>query len=186
MSRDGIDIAIRTGSTQTGEVIAPRSAATVADSMRAYLKKRQTEASDESGETSHHHHQHCATAQRLAVFVDGKSVVRHHGQLRASSTAILRKWRWPASICRVHDLIAAPLVQRGDLIGVTKVPIQPGGAGLRDDAATAAPVAENSGVRGLLGGGCRNSPTPSGSERVTLQVNATNVFPDFRRFGHFG
>ena len=42
-----------------------------------------------------------------------------HGQLRASSTAITQEMALAGlGICRVHDLIAAPLVRRGDLIEV--------------------------------------------------------------------
>jgi len=64
-----------------------------------------------------------STAPRLndwPFVIDGKTVVRPmHGHLRASSTAITQEMALAGlGICRVHDLIAAPLVRRGELIEV--------------------------------------------------------------------
>ncbi len=123
MSRDGIDIAIRTGSTQTDEVVAKQisSHGRRLYASPAYLKKH--------GKPKHpddlvkHRIITTSTAPRLndwPFIIDGKSVIRPmHGQLRASSTGITQTMVLAGlGICRVHDLIAAPFVQRGELIEV--------------------------------------------------------------------
>ena len=123
MSRDGIDIAIRTGSTQTEEVIARQigSHGRRLYASPAYLKKHGKPKHPD--DLAKHRIITTTTAPRLndwPFLLDGKSVVRPmHGQLRASSTAITQEMALAGlGICRVHDLIAAPLVRRGDLIEV--------------------------------------------------------------------
>ena len=123
MSRDGIDIAIRTGSTQTEEVIARQigSHGRRLYASPAYLKKHGKPKHPD--DLAKHRIITTSTAPRLndwPFLLDGKSVVRPmHGQLRASSTAITQEMALAGlGICRVHDLIAAPLVRRGDLIEV--------------------------------------------------------------------
>jgi len=123
MSRDGIDIAIRTGSTQTEEVIARQigSHGRRLYASPTYLKKHGKPKHPD--DLAKHRIITTSTAPRLndwPFLLDGKSVVRPmHGQLRASSTAITQEMALAGlGICRVHDLIAAPLVRRGDLIEV--------------------------------------------------------------------
>lgn len=123
MSRDGIDIAIRTGSTQTEEVIARQigSHGRRLYASPAYLKKHGKPKHPD--DLAKHRIITTSAAPRLndwPFLLDGKSVVRPmHGQLRASSTAITQEMALAGlGICRVHDLIAAPLVRRGDLIEV--------------------------------------------------------------------
>lgn len=123
MSRDGIDIAIRTGSTQTEEVIARQigSHGRRLYASPAYLKKHGKPKHPD--ELAKHRIITTSTAPRLndwPFVLDGKTVVRPmHGHLRASSTAITQEMALAGlGICRVHDLIAAPLVRRGELIEV--------------------------------------------------------------------
>ena len=123
MSRDGIDIAIRTGSTQTEEVIARQigSHGRRLYASPAYLKKHGKPKHPD--DLAKHRIITTSTAPRLndwPFVIDGKMVVRPmHGQLRASSTAITQEMALAGlGICRVHDLIAAPLVRRGELIEV--------------------------------------------------------------------
>jgi len=123
MSRDGIDIAIRTGSTQTEEVIARQigSHGRRLYASPAYLKKQGKPKHPD--DLARHRIITTSTAPRLndwPFVIDGKNVVRPmHGHLRASSTAITQEMALAGlGICRVHDLIAAPLVQRGELIEV--------------------------------------------------------------------
>jgi len=123
MSRDGIDIAIRTGSTQTEEVIARQigSHGRRLYASPAYLKKYGKPKHPD--DLAKHRIITTSTAPRLndwPFVLDGKSVVRPtHGHLRASSTAITQEMALAGlGICRVHDLIAAPLVRRGELIEV--------------------------------------------------------------------
>lgn len=123
MSRDGIDIAIRTGSTQTEEVIARQisSHGRRLYASPAYIK--------EHGKPKHpddlakHRIITTSTAPRLndwPFIIDGKAVTRPmHGQLRASSTSVTQEMALAGlGICRVHDLIAAPLVQKRELVEV--------------------------------------------------------------------
>ncbi|MFO1341552.1 MAG: LysR family transcriptional regulator [Burkholderiales bacterium] len=123
MSRDGIDIAIRTGSTQTEEVIARQigSHGRRLYASPAYLKKHGKPKHPD--DLAKHRIITTSTAPRLndwPFVLDGKTVVRPmHGHLRASSTAITQEMALAGlGICRVHDLIAAPLVRRGELIEV--------------------------------------------------------------------
>jgi len=123
MSRDGIDIAIRTGSTQTEEVIARQigSHGRRLYASPAYLKKHGKPKHPD--DLAKHRIITTSTAPRLndwPFVIDGKMVVRPtHGQLRASSTAITQEMALAGlGICRVHDLIAAPLVRRGELVEV--------------------------------------------------------------------
>ncbi|WP_395705744.1 LysR family transcriptional regulator [Casimicrobium huifangae] len=123
MSRDGIDIAIRTGSTQTEEVIAGQigSHGRRLYASPAYLKKHGKPKHPD--DLAKHRIITTSTAPRLndwPFVLDGKTVVRPmHGHLRASSTAITQEMALAGlGICRVHDLIAAPLVRRGELIEV--------------------------------------------------------------------
>lgn len=123
MSRDGIDIAIRSGSTQTEEVIAKQigSHGRRLYASPAYVKER--------GKPKHpddlagHSVITTSTVPRLndwPFIIDGKRVIRPmHGRLRASSTSVTQVMALAGlGICRVHDLIAAPLVQRGELVEV--------------------------------------------------------------------
>ena len=123
MSRDGIDIAIRSGSTQTDEVVAKQisSHGRRLYASPAYLKKH--------GKPKHPDdlakHRIITTSAALRLndwpfIIDGKSVTRPmHGQLRASSTGVTQAMVLAGlGICRVHDLIAAPFVQRGELTEV--------------------------------------------------------------------
>ena len=123
MSRDGIDIAIRTGSPQTEEVIARQigSHGRRLYASPAYLKKHGKPKHPD--DLAKHRIITTSTAPRLndwPFVLDGKTVVRPmHGHLRASSTAITQEMALAGlGICRVHDLIAAPLVRRGELIEV--------------------------------------------------------------------
>ena len=123
MSRDGIDIAIRTGSTQTEEVVAKQisSHGRRLYASPAYLKKHGKPKHPD--ELVQHRIITTSTAPRLndwPFIIDGKSVIRPmHGQLRASSTGITQTMVLAGlGICRVHDLIAAPFVQRGELVEV--------------------------------------------------------------------
>ena len=123
MSRDGIDIAIRTGSTQTEEVIARQigSHGRRLYASPAYLKKHGKPKHPD--DLAKHRIITTSTAPRLndwPFVLDGKTVVRPmHGHLRASSTAITQEMALAGlGICRVHDLIAAPLVRRGELVEV--------------------------------------------------------------------
>ena len=123
MSRDGIDIAIRTGSTQTEEVIARQigSHGRRLYASPAYLKKHGKPKHPD--DLAKHRIITTSTAPRLndwPFVLDCKTVVRPmHGHLRASSTAITQEMALAGlGICRVHDLIAAPLVRRGELIEV--------------------------------------------------------------------
>ncbi|MBL8309812.1 MAG: LysR family transcriptional regulator [Burkholderiales bacterium] len=123
MSRDGIDIAIRTGSTQTEEVIARQigSHGRRLYASPTYLKKYGKPKHPD--DLAKHRIITTSTAPRLndwPFVIDGKPVVRPvHGQLRASSTAITQEMALAGlGICRVHDLIAAPLVRRGELVEV--------------------------------------------------------------------
>lgn len=123
MSRDGIDIAIRTGSTQTEEVIARQigSHGRRLYASPAYLKKHGKPKHPD--DLAKHRIITTSTAPRLndwPFVLDGKTVVRPmHGHLRASSTAITQEMALAGlGICRVHDLIAAPLVRSGELIEV--------------------------------------------------------------------
>ena len=123
MSRDGIDIAIRTGSTQTEEVIARQigSHGRRRYASPAYLKKHGKPKHPD--DLAKHRIITTSTAPRLndwPFVLDGKTVVRPmHGHLRASSTAITQEMALAGlGICRVHDLIAAPLVRRGELVEV--------------------------------------------------------------------
>ena len=123
MSRDGIDIAIRTGSTQTDEVVAKQisSHGRRLYTSPMYLKKH--------GKPKHpddlvkHRIITTSAAPRLndwPFIIEGKSVTRPmHCQLRASSTGITQTMVLAGlGICRVHDLIAAPFVRRGELVEV--------------------------------------------------------------------
>lgn len=123
MSRDGIDIAIRTGSTQTDEVVAKQigSHGRRLYASPAYIRK--------NGKPKHpddlakHRIITTSAAPRLndwPFIIDGKPVVRPmHGHLRASTTGTTQEMALAGlGICRVHDLIAAPLVQRGVLVEV--------------------------------------------------------------------
>jgi len=123
MSRDGIDIAIRTGSTHSEEVIARQigSHGRRLYASPAYLKKHGKPKHPD--DLAKHRIITTSTAPRLndwPFVLDGKTVVRPmHGHLRASSTAITQEMALAGlGICRVHDLIAAPLVRRGELIEV--------------------------------------------------------------------
>jgi DNA-binding transcriptional LysR family regulator len=120
MSRDGIDIAIRTGSTQTEEVIAKQisSHGRRLYASPAYLKKRGLPKHPD--DLAKHRIITTSSVPRLndwPFIIDGKSVTRPmHGQLRASSTSITQEMALAGlGICRLHDLIAAPLVQRREL-----------------------------------------------------------------------
>ncbi len=123
MSRDGIDIAIRTGSTHTEEVVARQigSHGRRLYATPAYLKKH--------GKPKHpddllaHRLITSSTTPRLndwPFVIDGRRVVRTvHGHARASTTAVTQAMLLAGlGICRVHDLIAAPLVKRGELVEV--------------------------------------------------------------------
>ena len=123
MSRDGIDIAIRTGSTQTDEVVAKQisSHGRRLYASPAYLKKHGKPKHPD--DLAKHRIITMSAAPRLndwPFIIDGKSVTRPmHGQLRASSTGITQTMVLAGlGICRVHDLIAAPFVQRGELVEV--------------------------------------------------------------------
>jgi DNA-binding transcriptional LysR family regulator len=123
MSRDGIDIAIRTGSTQTEEVVAKQigSHGRRLYASPGYLKKhgRPKHPDDLAG----HRIITTSSAPRIndwPFVIDGKQSVRPmHGHLRASTTGTTQEMALAGlGICRVHDLIAAPLVQRGELVEV--------------------------------------------------------------------
>lgn len=123
MSRDGIDIAIRTGSTQTDEVVARRIGS---DGQRlyatpAYLKRNGKPKHPD--DLARHRIITSGKVPRLndwPFIIDGKPVVRPmHGQLRASTTGVMLTMLLAGlGISRVHDLVAAPLVKRGELIEV--------------------------------------------------------------------
>jgi DNA-binding transcriptional LysR family regulator len=121
MSRDGIDIAIRTGSTQTDEVIA-RQISSHGRRLYAsptYIKKNGKPKHPD--DLAQHRIITTSTVPRLndwPFIIDGKSVTRPmHGHLRASTTSATQAMALAGlGICRVHDLIAAPLVQRGQLV----------------------------------------------------------------------
>jgi len=123
MSRDGIDIAIRTGSTQTEEVIAKQigSHGRRLYASPAYLKKH--------GKLKHpddlatHRLITASASPRLndwPFVIDGKPVIRvANGHMRASTTATTQAMVLAGlGVCRVHDLIAAPFVKRGELVEV--------------------------------------------------------------------
>jgi DNA-binding transcriptional LysR family regulator len=123
MSRDGIDIAIRTGSTQTEEVIAKQigSHGRRLYASPAYLKKH--------GKLKHpddlaaHRLITASASPRLndwPFVIDGKPVIRvANGHMRASTTATTQSMVLAGlGVCRVHDLIAAPFVKRGELVEV--------------------------------------------------------------------
>jgi DNA-binding transcriptional LysR family regulator len=123
MSRDGIDIAIRTGSTHTEEVVAKRigSHGRRLYASPAYLKKHGKPKHPD--DLSKHRLITTSTALRLndwPFIIDGKPVARTvHGQLRASTTSVTQTMLLAGlGIGRVHDLIAAPMVQRGELAEV--------------------------------------------------------------------
>ena len=123
MSRDGIDIAIRTGSTQTEEVIAKLigSHGRRLYASPAYLKKHGKPK--HPGDLAQHRIITTSTVPRLndwPFIIDGKAVTRPmHGHLRASSTSITQAMALAGlGICRLHDLIAAPLVQQRELVEV--------------------------------------------------------------------
>lgn len=123
MSRDGIDIAIRTGSTQTDEVIA-RQISRHGRRLYAsptYIKKNGKPKHPD--DLAQHRIITTSTVPRLndwPFIIDGKSVVRPmHGHVRASTTSTTQEMALAGlGICRVHDLIAAPLVQRRELVEV--------------------------------------------------------------------
>ena len=117
MSRDGIDIAIRTGSTQTEEVIAKLigSHGRRLYASPAYVKKHGKPKHPD--DLARHRIITTSTVPRLndwPFIVDGKPFSRPmHGQLRASSTSITQTMALAGlGICRLHELIAAPLVQQ--------------------------------------------------------------------------
>lgn len=123
MSRDGIDIAIRTGSTQTEEVIAKLigSHGRRLYASPAYVKKRGLPKHPD--DLARHRIITTSTVPRLndwPFIIDGKAVTRPmHGQLRASSTSITQEMALAGlGICRIHDLIAAPLLQKRELVEV--------------------------------------------------------------------
>ncbi len=123
MSRDGIDIAIRTGSTQTEEVVAKRigSHGRRLYASPAYVKKYGKPKHPD--DLARHRITTTSNVPRLndwPFIIDGKPVTRPmHGQLRASSTSVTHEMALAGlGICRVHDLIAAPLVQRRELVEV--------------------------------------------------------------------
>jgi len=121
MSRDGIDIAIRTGSTQTEEVIARQigSHGRRLYASPGYIKRHGKPKHPD--DLARHRIITTSTAPRLndwPFVIDGKPVLRPmHGQLRASTTSVTQEMALAGlGICRVHDLIAAPFVQRGELV----------------------------------------------------------------------
>jgi len=123
MSRDGIDIAIRTGSTQTEEVIAKQigSHSRRLYASPAYVKKHGKPRHPD--DLAQHRIIITSTVPRLnhwPFIVNGKAAARPmHGQLRASSTSITPEMALAGlGICRVHDLIAAPLEQKRELVEV--------------------------------------------------------------------
>jgi DNA-binding transcriptional LysR family regulator len=123
MSRDGIDIAIRTGSTHTEEVIAKQigSHGRRLFASPAYIKQHGKPKHPD--ELAQHRIITTSTAPRLndwPFIIDGKTLLRPmHGQLRASSTAITQAMTLAGlGIGRLHDLVAAPLVQRRELVEV--------------------------------------------------------------------
>jgi DNA-binding transcriptional LysR family regulator len=123
MSRDGIDIALRTGSTHTEEVIAKRIGS---HGRRLYASPAYVKISGKPkhpDDLSQHRIITTSAVARLndwPFIVDGKPVLRPmHGHLRASSTAITQAMTLAGlGIGRLHDLVAAPLVQRRELVEV--------------------------------------------------------------------
>lgn len=126
MSRDGIDIAIRTvgtDSTQSEEVVAKQIGrhGRRLYASPAYLNAHGTPKHPD--DLAKHRIITTSTAPRLndwPFIMDGKSVTRPmHGQVRASSTGITQTMVLAGlGVCRVHDLTAAPFVLRGQLIEV--------------------------------------------------------------------
>ena len=123
MSRDGIDIAIRTGSTQTEEVVAKQigSHGRRLYASPTYLKKHGKPKHPDDLAT--HRLITASASPRLndwPFVIDGKPVVRvANGHMRASTTAATQSMVLAGlGVCRVHDLIAAPFVKRGELVEV--------------------------------------------------------------------
>ena len=109
-----------------------------------------------------------------------------HGHLRASSTAITQEMALAGlGICRVHDLIAAPLVaaRRTDR-SARKVHRPAGGAGLRDDAARNDTGCRKSGRAWTSGrSGCRNSPIAAVALAALPQSSGVRtLLPIIRQF----
>jgi DNA-binding transcriptional LysR family regulator len=120
MSRDGIDIAIRTGSTHTEDVVARQigSHGRRLYASPAYLKRHGTPKHPD--DLAQHRLITTSMVPRLndwPFIIAGKPVVRTvHGHLRASTTSVTQTMLLAGlGIGRVHDLIAASMVQRGEL-----------------------------------------------------------------------
>ena len=123
MSCDGIDIAIRTGSTLTEEVTAKQIGSHGRRLYPSPLYVKKHGKPKHPDDLAKHRIITTSTVPRLndwPLIIDGKPDTRPmHGQLRASITSITQEMALAGlGICRVHDLIAASLVKKHELVEV--------------------------------------------------------------------
>ncbi len=123
MGREGIDIAIRTGSIHTEALIATR----IGEHTRglfaapAYLERFGTPMHPDELDRHRLITNSAAThLNRWPWVIDGQEVERQmHGQYRTASTGIMMSMVLQGlGICRCNDLIARPLQQQGLLVPV--------------------------------------------------------------------
>jgi DNA-binding transcriptional LysR family regulator len=129
MSREGIDMALRTGEPTSENLIA-RPIGTHGRRMYAapqYLARHGTPQHPD--DLAHHRLIGSTTSPQLNDWlfqIDGHVVTRTiHGQLQASSTAVMFSMLLAGmGICRAMDLIAQPFVARGELVPVLTEHVQ--------------------------------------------------------------